>query len=119
MLNHSKAEPVGLLKDVLILNTIERITSTFDRICHQTFYAAKTSLDIAESDSDNEEKYVIQRNKFGASIYRPKTAQYLNCNDPMDRSLALLAVLNPFRKHVDWKPDYTGCFNKKEKGDGQ
>ncbi|GJT11479.1 hypothetical protein Tco_0858521 [Tanacetum coccineum] len=99
---------------------------------------AKTSLDTAESDNDNEEEYAIQRNKFGAPIYGPKPAQYLNCNDPTDRSLALQAVLNPFRKvcvwknvvsflrslpvplqHVDWKPDYTRCFNKKEEGDGQ
>ncbi|GJX68259.1 integrase, catalytic region, zinc finger, CCHC-type containing protein [Tanacetum coccineum] len=175
MLNHSKAEPIGLLKDVLcqvgvttiiakflildipsdkdtliligrgflytcgsIRNTIERVTSTFDRICHQTFRAAKTSLDTTESDSDDEEEYAIQRNKFEAPIYGPKPAQYLNCNDPMDRSLALQAALNPFRKvcdwkkvvsflrslpiplqHDDWKPSYTWCFNKKEKGDGQ
>ncbi|GKE23897.1 hypothetical protein Tco_1435409, partial [Tanacetum coccineum] len=121
-----------------ILNIIERITSNFDGICHQTFHAAKTSLDTTESDSDDEGEYAIQRNKFGALIYGPKPAQYLNCNDPMDQSLALQAVLYPFRKvcvwkkvvsflrslpgplqHVDWKPDYTGCFNKKEDSDGQ
>ncbi|GJZ43387.1 retrovirus-related pol polyprotein from transposon TNT 1-94 [Tanacetum coccineum] len=126
MLNHSKAKPMGLLKDVLcqvgvttiiikflilnmpvdrdtsilvgrrflytcgsILNIIERITSTFDGICHQTFCATKTSLDTAESDSDEEEEYVIQRNKFRAPIYGLKLARYLNCSDPLDRSLAL------------------------------
>ncbi|GJY24965.1 reverse transcriptase domain-containing protein [Tanacetum coccineum] len=156
MLNHSKAEHMGLLSDVLcqrytdtcgkkifctcgsILNTIDSITSTFDEICHQTFLAAKTSLDTAESDSDDEEEYAIQRNKFGAPIYGPKPARYLNCNDPLDQSLALQEVLNPFRKicvwkkvvsflgslpvalqHVEWKPDYTGCFNRKEDSDGQ
>ncbi|GKB28739.1 hypothetical protein Tco_0868140 [Tanacetum coccineum] len=121
-----------------ILNTIERITSTFDGLCHQTFHVAKTSLDTTESDSDDEEEYAIQRNKFRAPIYEPKPAQYLNCNDPMDQSLALQAVLNSFIKvcvwkkvvsflgslpvplqHVDWKPDYTRYFNKKEEGDGQ
>ncbi|GJX89695.1 retrotransposon ORF1 [Tanacetum coccineum] len=112
MLNHSKAEPMRLLRDVLcqvgvttiiakflimdmpidrdtpilvgrgflytcggILNTIDRITSTFDRICHQTFHAAQISLDTAESDSDDEKEYAIQRNKFGAPIYRPKPAR--------------------------------------------
>ncbi|GJV77775.1 retrotransposon ORF1 [Tanacetum coccineum] len=151
MLNHSKVELMGLLRDVLchvgvttiiakflildmaidrdtpilvgrgflytcgsILNTIDKITSTFDGICHQTFRAAKASLDTAESDSDDQE------------------------DDPLDRSLALQEVLNPFRKicvwkkvfsflgllpvalqHVDWKSDYTGYFNKKEEGDGQ
>ncbi|GJX39584.1 hypothetical protein Tco_0252887 [Tanacetum coccineum] len=39
-----------------ILNKIERITSTFDGICHQMFRAAKTSLDTTESDSDDEEE---------------------------------------------------------------
>ncbi|GJR49654.1 hypothetical protein Tco_1400175 [Tanacetum coccineum] len=62
------------------------------------------------------------------------------CLVPTKTSLdtAESAVLNPFQKvcvwkkvvkflgslpvplqHVDWKPDYTGCFNKKEEGDGQ
>ncbi|GKA43701.1 retrotransposon ORF1 [Tanacetum coccineum] len=175
MLNHSKAEPVGLLSGVLcqvgvttiiakflildipidrdtpilvgggflhtcggILNTIDSITSTFDGICHQTFRAAKTSLDTAESDSDDEEEYAIQRNKFGAPIYGPKPARYLNCNDPLDQSLALQEVSNSFRKicvwkkvvsflgsllvalqHVEWKPSYTRCFNRNEDSDGQ
>ncbi|GKF08878.1 hypothetical protein Tco_0043102 [Tanacetum coccineum] len=167
MLNHSKAEPIGLLSDVLcqvgvttiiakflildmpidrdtpivvgrgflctcgsILNTIDKITSTFDGICHQTFRAAKTSLDTIERDNDDKEEYAIQRNKFGAPIYGPKPTRYLNCNDPLDQSLALQEVLNPFRKicvwkkvvsflgsllvalqHVEWKLDYTGYFN--------
>ncbi|GJY57341.1 hypothetical protein Tco_0456456 [Tanacetum coccineum] len=72
-----------------ILNTRDRITSTFDGICHQTFRVAKTSLNTEESDSDDEEDYGIQRNSFGAPMYGPKPAKYLNCNDPMDRALAL------------------------------
>ncbi|GJX84774.1 retrotransposon ORF1 [Tanacetum coccineum] len=121
-----------------ILNTIDNITSSFDRICQQTFRAAKTSLDTAESDGDDEEEYAIQRKKFGAPIYRTKHGRYLNGNDLLDRSLALQEVLNPFRKicvwkkvvsflgslhvalqHVEWKPDYTGCFNRREDSDGQ
>nr|GEV68610.1 hypothetical protein [Tanacetum cinerariifolium] len=126
MLNHLKAEPMGLLSNVLcqvgvtiiiakllildmpidrdalilvgrgflhtcsgILNTIDNITSTFDGICHQTFHAAKTSLDTAACDSDDEEEYEFKKNKFRATIYRPKPATYLNCNDPLDRSLTL------------------------------
>ncbi|GJW83323.1 hypothetical protein Tco_0156468 [Tanacetum coccineum] len=50
---------------------------------------SKTSLDTTKRNSDDEEEYVIQRNKFGAPIYRPKLVQYLNCNNLMDRSLAL------------------------------
>ncbi|GJT95806.1 retrotransposon ORF1 [Tanacetum coccineum] len=99
----------------------------------------KQDLDIfMKADSDDEEEYEFQRNKFGAPIYGPKPARYLNCSDPLDRSLALQEVMNPFRKicvlkklvrflgslpvalqHVEWKPDYTGCFNKKEDSDGQ
>nr|GEW11277.1 hypothetical protein [Tanacetum cinerariifolium] len=142
ILNYLKAGPMGLLRDVLcqvgVTTIIAKITSTFDGICHQTFRAAQTSLDTAESDSDDEEEYVIQRNKFEAPIYGPKPARYLNYSDPLDQSLALQEVLNPFRKicvwkkvvsflgsfpvvlqHVEWKPDYTGCFNKKEDSDGQ
>ncbi|GJZ32759.1 hypothetical protein Tco_0578195 [Tanacetum coccineum] len=99
---------------------------------------AKTSLDTAKSDNDDKEEYAIQRNKFRVPIYGPKPARYLNCGDPLDRSLALQEVLNPFRKiciwkkvvsflgllpvalqHVEWKPGYTGCFNRKEDSDGQ
>ncbi|GKB77663.1 hypothetical protein Tco_0944558 [Tanacetum coccineum] len=87
---------------------------------------------------DDKEEYEFQRNKFGAPIYGPKPARYINCSDPLDRSLALQEVMNPFRKiciwkkvvsflgslsvalkHVEWKPDYTGCFNKKEDSNGQ
>ncbi|GJZ35078.1 hypothetical protein Tco_0580895 [Tanacetum coccineum] len=121
-----------------ILNTIDRITSTFDGVFHQTFCAAKTSLNTKGSDSDDEEYYGIQRNIFGAPMYGPKPAKYLNCNDLMDRALALQEVLNPFRKiyvwkkaigflgclpvplqHMEWKPDYEGNLCKKEEGDGQ
>ncbi|GKC26675.1 hypothetical protein Tco_1033969 [Tanacetum coccineum] len=43
----------------------------------------------AESDSDDEEEYVIKRNKFGAPIYGPKPAPYLNYTNPKDRSSAI------------------------------
>ncbi|GJT96509.1 hypothetical protein Tco_1092027 [Tanacetum coccineum] len=129
MLNHSKAEPMRLLKDVLshvgvttiivkflildmpidrdtpilvgrgflytygsILNIIERITSTFDGICHHTFHAAKTSLNTKESDDDDEEDYGIQRNKFGALIYVWKKA------------VSFLGSLPVALQHEDWKP---------------
>ncbi|GJY46002.1 DNA-directed DNA polymerase [Tanacetum coccineum] len=66
-----------------IVNTSERIFSTFDGFCHQAFRAARSDvMRNAESDSDDEEDYQIKRNKFGAPIYGPKPAPYLNCNDP-------------------------------------
>nr|GEU49759.1 hypothetical protein [Tanacetum cinerariifolium] len=50
-----------------IVNNPERLFSTFDRICHQTFRAARSDvLRTVESDSNDEEEYEIKRNKFGA-----------------------------------------------------
>ncbi|GKB38790.1 hypothetical protein Tco_0883732 [Tanacetum coccineum] len=87
-----------------IVNTPEILFSTFDGICHQTFRAARSDvLRTTESDSDDEEEYEIMRNQFGATIYGPKPAAYLNCNDPAERSLALQAVIKPFRKISVWK----------------
>ncbi|GJT89629.1 hypothetical protein Tco_1078474 [Tanacetum coccineum] len=111
-----------------IINTLERLFSTFDGICHQTFRAARSDVmrntesdsddeeeyeikrnnytDVmrnTESDSDDEEEYKIKRNKFGAPIYGLKPAPYLSCNDPDERSLAIQTVTNPFQKISVWK----------------
>nr|GEV27347.1 hypothetical protein [Tanacetum cinerariifolium] len=73
-----------------IVNTQERLFSTFDGFCHQTFRAARSDImRNAESDSDDVEDYQIKRNKFGAPVYGPKPAPYLNYNDPAERSLAI------------------------------
>ncbi|GKD59230.1 DNA-directed DNA polymerase [Tanacetum coccineum] len=62
-----------------ILNTPERLFLTFDGVCHQTFRAARFDvLRTAESDNDDEEEYVIKRNKFEAPTYGLKPAPYLN-----------------------------------------
>nr|GEX84546.1 hypothetical protein [Tanacetum cinerariifolium] len=77
-----------------ILNTPEKLFSTFDGICHQTFRAARFDvLRTAKSDSDDEEEYRIKRNKFGAPIYGQKPVPYLNYNDSAERSLALQATM--------------------------
>ncbi|GJU93418.1 hypothetical protein Tco_1318174 [Tanacetum coccineum] len=122
-----------------IVNTPERLFSTFDGICHQTFRSARSDvLRTIKSDNDDEEEYEIKRNNFGAPIYGPKPAAYLNCNDPAERSLALQAVINPFRKisvwekvvsflgslpaplqHVNRKPNYKGCYTNEEEAKGQ
>ncbi|GKF04073.1 DNA-directed DNA polymerase [Tanacetum coccineum] len=87
-----------------IVSTPERLFSTFDGFCHQTFRAARSNVQrTAKSDSDNEQEYVIKRDKFEAPMYGPKPAPYLNCNDPTERSLALQTVINPFRKICVWK----------------
>ncbi|GKC68812.1 hypothetical protein Tco_1101410 [Tanacetum coccineum] len=130
----------GFLRTIgAIVNTPERLFSTFDGFCHQTFRAARSDvMRNAESDSDDEEDYQIKRNKFRAPIYGPKPAPYLNCNDPDERSLAIQTVTNPFRmisvwkkavsflgslpvplKQVNWKPDYKGSYTKEEEATGQ
>ncbi|GJV42769.1 hypothetical protein Tco_1421209 [Tanacetum coccineum] len=121
-----------------IVNTPERLFSTFDGFCHQTFCAARSDvMRNAESDSDDEEDYQIKRNKFRAPIYGPKPAPYLNCNDPVERLLAIQTITNPFQKisvgkkavsflgslpiplkHVNWKPNYKGCYTKEEEATG-
>nr|GEY31377.1 hypothetical protein [Tanacetum cinerariifolium] len=95
----------GILRTIGgILNTLKRLFSTFDRFCHQTFCAARSDvMRNTESDSDDEEDYHIKRNRFGAPIYGPKPAPYLNCNDPVERSLAIQTVTNPFLKISIWK----------------
>ncbi|GJU03890.1 hypothetical protein Tco_1114228 [Tanacetum coccineum] len=92
-----------------IVNTPKRLFLTFDGFCHQTFRAARSDvMRNRESDSDDEEEYQIQRNKIGAPIYGPKPAPYLNCNDPVERSLA-----------IQTKPDYKGSYTKEEEATGQ
>nr|GEV95141.1 retrovirus-related Pol polyprotein from transposon TNT 1-94 [Tanacetum cinerariifolium] len=95
-----------------ILNTRDRITSTFDEVCRQTFRAAKTSLNTKESNSDDEEDYDIQRNSVGALIYRPKLAKYLNymlevrVNEM--RSVELLFTFEAWKRAFDIsEPIYT------------
>ncbi|GJW92064.1 hypothetical protein Tco_0169617 [Tanacetum coccineum] len=122
-----------------IVNTPKRLFLTFDGFCHQTFRAARSDvMKNPESDSDDEEDYQIKRNKFGAPIYGPKPATYLNCNDPAERSLAMQTITNPFRKISVWKkdvsflgslpvplknvnrkPQYKGSYTKEEEATGQ
>nr|GEU43442.1 hypothetical protein [Tanacetum cinerariifolium] len=121
-----------------MVNTPERLFSTFYGFCHQTFRAARSDImRNAKSKSDDEEDYQIKRNKFGAPIYGPKPEPYLNCNDPAERSLAIETVTNPFwninvskkavnflgslpvpLKNVNWKPDYKGSYTKEEEATG-
>nr|GEV37744.1 hypothetical protein [Tanacetum cinerariifolium] len=104
----------GFLRTIgSIVNTTDRLFSTFDGFCHQNFRVARFDvMKNAESDSNDVEEYEIKRNKYGASIYGPKPAPYLNCNDPAERSFAL-------QIHVNWKPDYKGSYTKDEEATGQ
>ncbi|GKE75935.1 hypothetical protein Tco_1542055, partial [Tanacetum coccineum] len=146
MLNHSKAEPMGLLKDVLcqigvsfiIAKLLILVMPVDKEVPILTFRVAQTSVITEESDSDDEEEYSIKRNNFGAPIYGPNSSRYLNGKNLMDRALALQEVLNPFKKicvwkkaigflgslpvllqHLDWKPIYSRIFCRKDDRDGQ
>ncbi|GKD86121.1 hypothetical protein Tco_1357275 [Tanacetum coccineum] len=73
MINHSLAEPMGLLKDALcqvgvatiiangVLDIIDQVMSTYDGVCHQTFRAARTNINTLESDSDDKEEYAVKK----------------------------------------------------------
>ncbi|GJR51168.1 hypothetical protein Tco_1401689 [Tanacetum coccineum] len=93
-------------------NVPERLFSTFDGFCHQTFRVARSDvIRNAENDSDDEEDYQIKRNKFGAPIYGPKPAPYLN--------VSFFSSLPVTLKSVNWKPDYKGSYTKEEEAIGQ
>ncbi|GJR31657.1 hypothetical protein Tco_1107889 [Tanacetum coccineum] len=100
-----------------IINTPERIFSTFDGIYHQTFRVARSDvLRTGESNSDDEEEYEIKRNKFEEPIYGPKPAAYLNCNNPVDRSLALQAIWEEtMTEAFTWNPYALGKFETWER----
>nr|GEU90994.1 hypothetical protein [Tanacetum cinerariifolium] len=144
MINHTQVEAMGILTNVLCQVGITTIIAKFlildipiDR--DALIVAGRDSyIRLVAYDNDDEEEYEIKRNKFGAPIYGLKPTTYLNCNDPVDRSLALQAVINPFRKisvlkkavsflgllhvslqHINWKPDYKGCYTNEEEAKGQ
>nr|GEX43601.1 hypothetical protein [Tanacetum cinerariifolium] len=51
-----------------------------------------------QQDKDiEEEEYSVKRDKNGKAFYRLAPSKYLNCDDPLDRALALLEALNPFK----------------------
>ncbi|GJS01170.1 retrotransposon ORF1 [Tanacetum coccineum] len=125
MIDHTQAEAMGKLSNVLCQLGVTTIIAKF------------LIIDIP-IDRDAPEEYVIKRNKFGAPIYGPIPAPYLNCANPEDRSLAIQEVTNPFRKisvwkkaasflgsfpvplkQVNWKPDYKGSYTKEEEVTGQ
>ncbi|GJW78874.1 hypothetical protein Tco_0140556 [Tanacetum coccineum] len=78
-----------------------RIFTTFDGRTRQTFRAAKSEkIRIAESDSDDEEDYVIKRNDMGTPIHNSRPIGYQNNTNPAENMTlsTLESVINPFRK---------------------
>ncbi|GJX93378.1 hypothetical protein Tco_0347964 [Tanacetum coccineum] len=92
-----------------IINTPERLFSTFDGFCHQSFHATRSDvMRNAESNSDDKEECEIKRNKLGAPIYGLKPAPYLNCND---LEVLLLQVHHEFLLWEGWNRDAKSRYN--------
>ncbi|GJX35743.1 hypothetical protein Tco_0247300 [Tanacetum coccineum] len=107
-----------------IVNTPERLFLMFDGFCHQTSYAARSNvMRNAKSDSDDKEDYQIKRNKFGAPVYGPNPAPYLNCNDPAElwehmmmrpdhQDLNAQDNMKPWKKYCFHKFNMSSCYGK-------
>ncbi|GJV97233.1 hypothetical protein Tco_1548810 [Tanacetum coccineum] len=77
-----------------------RIYEKLGRDQVKPFYVAEVRNNHGDSDNDDEEKYCLKRDEIGKPFYGPNRANYLNCDDPMDRALTLQEALNPFKKSV-------------------
>ncbi|GJU22739.1 hypothetical protein Tco_1156081 [Tanacetum coccineum] len=86
-----------------IINTIKQNITTFDGFFNQQYDVVKVRSNHAKSDSDDDEEYYLKRDETGKPFYGPNHAKYLNCDDPIDRALALQDAINPFRKVCVWK----------------
>ncbi|GKB34299.1 hypothetical protein Tco_0879241 [Tanacetum coccineum] len=108
MINHTQAEAMGKLSNVLCQSWRKNFSQNLMEFVHQPSSARFDVLRTAESDSDDEEEYVINRNQFGSPIYGPRPAPYLNCTNSEDRSSA-----------IQIKPNYKGSYTKEEEATGQ
>ncbi|GKA81590.1 hypothetical protein Tco_0788282 [Tanacetum coccineum] len=139
MINYTEAEVTGQLVNATL--TLKLDFTTFDGLTRQTFRAARSKkIRIAESDSDDEEDYVIKRNEIGTPIHNSSPIGYQNNTNPAENMTlsTLESVINPFRKisvwkkavsflgslpakvrDVEWKPDYKLCYSNPELATGQ
>ncbi|GKD38348.1 hypothetical protein Tco_1258555, partial [Tanacetum coccineum] len=86
MINYTEAEVTGRLVNVLCqVGFTTLILTTFDGLTRQTFRAARSKkIIIAESDSDDEEDYVIKRNDMGTPIHNSRPIGYQNNTNPTE-----------------------------------
>ncbi|GKB54217.1 hypothetical protein Tco_0904970 [Tanacetum coccineum] len=117
MINYTEAEVTDRDAPIMVgrgfLDTIggnidipNRILTTFDGLTRQTFRAARSEkIRIAESDSDDEEDYVIKRNDMGTPIHNSRPIGYQNNTNPAENITmsTLESVINQFRKISVWK----------------
>ncbi|GJU64173.1 hypothetical protein Tco_1246008 [Tanacetum coccineum] len=131
MINYTEAEVTGRLVNVLCQVGFTTLTAKAAR---------SEKIRIAESDSDDEEDYVIKRNEMGTPIHNSRPIGYQNNTNPAENmNLSTLeSVINPFRKisvwkkaisflgslpaklrDVKWRPEYKGCYSNPELATGQ
>nr|GEV45216.1 hypothetical protein [Tanacetum cinerariifolium] len=109
MINHTQAEAMGILTNVLNQVGVTTIIAKFlildIPIVRDAFDVLRTAK--SDSDGDGEEEYEIKRNKFGAPMYVWKKA------------VSFLGSLPLPLQHVNWKHDYMGCYTNEEEAKGQ
>ncbi|GKF31091.1 hypothetical protein Tco_0100889 [Tanacetum coccineum] len=123
MINYTEAEITDRDAPIMVgrgfLDTIggnidipNRIFTTFDGRTRQTFRAAKSEKNrIAESDSDDEEDYVIKRNAMGTPIHNSRPTEYQNNTNPAENMTLsnLESEINPFRKISVTPPNWVAA----------
>ncbi|GJT60802.1 hypothetical protein Tco_1004335, partial [Tanacetum coccineum] len=72
-------------------------------------------LRTAESDSDDEEENEIKRNKFALQA----VINLFQKISVWKKAVSFLGSLPISLQHVNWKPDYKGCYTNKEEAKGQ
>ncbi|GKB05602.1 retrotransposon ORF1 [Tanacetum coccineum] len=142
MLDHSKAESMGRLLDVLCQVEVTTILANFMLLDVPVdgdvpIIVGRMRNEHAESESEDDEDYYLMRDETRKPFCGPNRAKYLNCDDPMDRALALQDAIIPFKKfcvwkkaisflgalpiplkYTEWAPNRSG-INAKEDGDGK
>nr|GEU93961.1 hypothetical protein [Tanacetum cinerariifolium] len=102
ILDHSKAEPIGILKDVLRQVGVTTILAKF--LILEIHMDKDVPIVVGqirnkhEESDDDEEEYIVKRDKNEKPIYGSKFAKYMNFDDYMDHALALQEAINPFTK---------------------
>ncbi|GJX67982.1 hypothetical protein Tco_0303709 [Tanacetum coccineum] len=104
MIDHTQAKAMGMLTNVLCQVGVTTLIAKY--LILDILIDRNSPIVIGrgflQSDSDDEEDYQIKRNKFGAPIYGPKLAPYLNCNNPDERSIAI----KPLKEHTMMRQDH-------------
>ncbi|GJR32169.1 putative reverse transcriptase domain-containing protein [Tanacetum coccineum] len=130
----------GLINENALTDTGSDTNTMPYRIYEQLEQLDQKKIRIAESDSDDEEDYVIKRNDMGTPIHNSRPIRYQN-NTNLAENITLStleSVINPFRKisvwkkavsflgslpaklrDVEWKPDYKLCYSNPELATGQ